>query len=119
MSPAVHQLAVHTVRDRESGVRAGRVTPPNRPFLEPSVRGRSRVWGAGNGPSGTVRPTVERLALRPRVDRHVVISRPGSLEARTFWFPLLVSADSIDHRESSSVGIHDPRIESSHAPRLG
>src|SRR5437879_10075683 len=63
MSPAVHQLAVHTVRDRESGVRAGRVTPPNRPFLEPSVRGRSRVWGAGNGPSGTVRPTVERLGL--------------------------------------------------------
>src|SRR5256712_6571147 len=115
MSRAVHQLAVHTVRDRESGVRAGRVTPPNRPFLEPSVRGRSRVWGAGNGPSGTVRPTVERLALRLRVDRHVVISRPGSLEARTFLFPLLVSADSIDDGESSSDGIHDPRIESSHA----
>src|SRR2546428_12455295 len=45
MSPVMHQLAVDTVRDRESGVRAGRVTPPNRPFLEPSVRRRSRVWG--------------------------------------------------------------------------
>src|SRR3989442_1773675 len=55
-SGAVHQLAVHTVRDRESGVRAGRVTPPNRPFLEPSVRGRSRVWGGGTGrPAQSVR----------------------------------------------------------------
>src|SRR2546422_10620535 len=56
MSRAVHQLAVHTVRDRESGVRAGRVTPPNRPFLELSVRGRSRVWGGGTDrPAQSVR----------------------------------------------------------------
>src|SRR5438445_70601 len=36
MSPAVHQLAVDTIGGRESGVRAGRVPPPNRvlaPFL--------------------------------------------------------------------------------------
>src|SRR2546425_11462133 len=114
MSRAVHQLAVHTVRNRESGVRAGRVTPPNRPFLEPSVRGRSRVWGGGTGlPAQSVRLS----SGLPFVHRWIVMFLsvdPGSLEARTFFFPLLVSADSNHPGESRSDGKHESVNESPH-----
>jgi len=56
MSPAVHQLAVDTIGDRESGVRAGRVTPPNR--LPAAFRSREisrlgrRERSVRHGPSG-------------------------------------------------------------------